>query len=64
LKNRFVGIAAHDLRNPLSSIRAWASWDASDITGPLAEEQREFLSTIYAASRDMLNLVNDLQTSA
>jgi two-component system sensor histidine kinase/response regulator len=60
LKNRFVGIAAHDLRNPLSSIRGLSELMLSDITGPLAEEQREFLSTIYAASRDMLNLVNDL----
>jgi two-component system sensor histidine kinase/response regulator len=60
LKNRFLGFAAHDLRNPLSSIRGLSELMLSDITGPLAEEQREFLSTIYAASRDMLELVNDL----
>jgi two-component system, sensor histidine kinase and response regulator len=60
LKNHFLGFAAHDLRNPLSSIRGLSELVLSDIAGPLTDEQREFLSTIYAASRDMLNLVNDL----
>lgn len=60
LKNRFLGFAAHDLRNPLSSIRGLSEIMLTEMTGPLTEEQREFLSTIYAASRDMLTLVNDL----
>jgi two-component system, sensor histidine kinase and response regulator len=60
LKNRFLGFAAHDLRNPLSSIRGLSEIMLTEMTGPLTEEQREFLSTIYAASRDMLALVNDL----
>lgn len=60
LKNRFLGFAAHDLRNPLSSIRGLSEIMLTEITGALTEEQREFLSTIYAASRDMLALVNDL----
>jgi two-component system, sensor histidine kinase and response regulator len=60
LKNRFLGFAAHDLRNPLSSIRGLSEIMLTEMTGPLTEEQREFLSTIYSASRDMLALVNDL----
>jgi signal transduction histidine kinase len=60
LKNKFLGIAAHDLRNPLSSIRGFSEILLSEGAGPLSEEQKEFLTIIYHASEGMLALVNNL----
>lgn len=60
LKNKFLGIAAHDLRNPLVSIRGFSELLLSAAFGALTEEQKESLTTIYGAAEGMLSLVNDL----
>lgn len=60
LKNRFLGIAAHDLRNPLTTVRGLSEILLSEATGPLTAEQKEYLSVINTASNGMLALVNDL----
>ncbi|MDO8785549.1 MAG: histidine kinase dimerization/phospho-acceptor domain-containing protein, partial [Syntrophales bacterium] len=60
LKNKFLGIAVHDMRNPLSSIRGFSEIILDETTGPLSEEQKEFIGIIYSASDGMLQLVNDL----
>ena len=60
LKNKFLGIAAHDLRNPLSSIRGLSEFLLNEIFGPLNDEQKEYLGVINTTSNDMLFLVNDL----
>ncbi|MCK8600938.1 sensor histidine kinase [Desulfoferrobacter suflitae] len=59
-KNRFLGIAAHDLRNPLTSIRGLSEILLSEADGPLSKEQREYLGVIHSASSGMLTLVNNL----
>jgi len=59
-KNRFLGMAAHDLRNPLTSIRGLGEILLTEVTGPLNEEQREYLAIIHSAASGMLALVNDL----
>ncbi len=57
-KNRFLGIAAHDLRNPLGSIRGFSDFL---LEGGLDEEtSQEYLRNISGASSDMLILLNDL----
>lgn len=58
-KNELLGIAAHDLRNPLQVILTYSHFlleEASD----LAPEHREFVRTISSSSRFMLHLVDDL----
>lgn len=60
LKSRFLGIAAHDLRNPLTSIRGLSEILLTDMAGPLNEDQREYLTIINTASDGMLALVNNL----
>ena len=60
LKNKFLGIAAHDLRNPLSSIGGISEIILTEAMDKDTDEQREFLSIINTASNDMLALVNDL----
>jgi signal transduction histidine kinase len=59
-KNRFLGMAAHDLRNPLASIRGLAEFMRDGVVGPLTPEQLDLVNTIHSASQDMLLLVNEL----
>ncbi|GLI35039.1 sensor histidine kinase [Desulforhabdus amnigena] len=60
LKNKFLGTVAHDLRNPLISIRGLSEIILTEAVGPLTEEQREYINIINTASSGMLKLVNDL----
>ena len=60
LKNKFLGIAAHDLRNPLSSISGLTEALLTAVFGPLTEDQKEYLTVINTTSNEMLFLVNDL----
>ncbi len=57
LKNQFLGMAAHDLRNPLSVIIMYSQFL---LDGDLSAEQRDFLLKINQMSEFMVNLVNDL----
>ncbi|MEO7273089.1 MAG: ATP-binding protein [Vicinamibacterales bacterium] len=59
LKNRILGIAAHDLRNPLSVILSYASFLESD-AATMDERQREMVTTIRQTSESMLHMVSDL----
>lgn len=57
-KNRIIGVASHDLRNPLASIRGLSEF-LSD-AGPLNEEQLQIATTIQSTSDTMLHLVDEL----
>jgi len=57
-KNRIIGVASHDLRNPLSSIRGLSEF--LEHAGPLNPEQQEIARTIQMASDSMLHLVDEL----
>ncbi len=59
-KNSFLGMASHDLRNPLISIRGLAEILLSEVAGDLSRTQKEYLSIISSTSNGMLGLVNDL----
>jgi two-component system sensor histidine kinase/response regulator len=59
-KNRLLCMAAHDLRNPLVSIRALTNLLRSGTGGAVTPEQRDLLDTVYDASQSMLDLVNEL----
>lgn len=58
-KNELLGIAAHDLRNPLQVILTYSQFllDEAQSLGP---EHREFVETIRTSSDFMLHLVDDL----
>jgi len=59
IKNKFIGIVAHDLRNPVISIRGFSELLLKN-AGNFSEEQNEFLSIIHSTSRNMLAMINDL----
>lgn len=59
-KSKFLGIASHDLKNPLVSINGLAHFLASGKFGSMSSTQAEMVSSIYEASEAMLALVNDL----
>lgn len=59
-KTKFLGVASHDLRNPLVSIRGISQYLESQKFGELNENQLELVQTMTRTSEMMLNLVEDL----
>jgi len=59
-KNRFLGMAAHDLRSPLAIIQGYAAFLKENASEELSEKNKLFLNTIYSTTEFMLNLVEDL----
>ena len=59
-KNRFLGIAAHDLRHPLGVIQSFSEFLIDEASSVLNAEQQRFLSVIRSSSEFMMQLVNDL----
>lgn len=59
LKNRFLGMAAHDLRNPLSVTGGFANLLLRGAAGPLTPNQQEAITQIARASDRMLGLVEE-----
>lgn len=59
-KNRFLGLAAHDLRNPLEVINVYSRFLLDEAAERLEEEQLDFVRTIMRSSNFMLALVDDL----
>ena len=60
LKNEFLGIAAHDLRNPIGIIMGYSNFLMEDLENELSGEQIQMLKTIEATSEFMLHLLNEL----
>jgi len=60
LKNKFLGMASHDLRNPISTIQGFSKI-LLDHGETLGEDTKiEFLQSIHKVSNDMLTLLDDL----
>lgn len=59
LKNQFLGMAAHDLRNPLGNIINYSEF-LEEENENLNDEQNHFVKQIKSLSWFMHNLINDL----
>ncbi len=59
-KNRFLGMAAHDLRNPLQIISTYSELLLQQVAGEVNSQQAEFLQIILDSSTFMAHLVDDL----
>jgi signal transduction histidine kinase len=59
-KNQVLGMAAHDLRNPLAVILTYSAFLAKHASRNLDSAQLDFVAVIKESSEFMLRLVNDL----
>jgi two-component system, sensor histidine kinase and response regulator len=60
LKDKFLGMAAHDLRNPLSAIRGFSELMLEEMPISNNEEAEELLTLIRESSQHMMEMVEDL----
>ncbi len=60
LKNKFLGIAAHDLRNPIGVVKGYLELFLDGDLGEINSHQREFVEVMDGACDRMLTLINDL----
>ncbi|UCD11658.1 MAG: PAS domain S-box protein [Nitrospinaceae bacterium] len=59
-KNEFLGIASHDLRNPLYVIRSYSEALLADGQGPINDQQKKLLIRILEAGNQMTALLDNL----
>lgn len=62
LKDHMIGMAAHDLRNPLGVIMNFSEFilEEQKELNTMTDQQKQFLTEIHKSSNLMLNIVNDL----
>jgi signal transduction histidine kinase len=60
LKDKFFGLASHDLRGPLTAISGYSELIKEDLKNLPPETLEEFIDSISKAATDMLRLLNDL----
>ncbi len=60
LKNQFLGIAAHDLRNPIGIIMGYSNFLLEELEVELNTDQVKMLKTIRETSEFMLHLLEGL----
>ncbi|WP_455244256.1 PAS domain-containing sensor histidine kinase [Petrachloros mirabilis] len=59
-KNKFLGMASHDLRNPLHTIQSFSQILEDGMVGGVNAEQKDMLGSIYNASKFMQALLENL----
>lgn len=60
LKNKFMGVVVHDLRNPLNIIKGYTRLFLMGVLGELKDNQLQVLQSVDKASQTMCMLVDDL----
>jgi signal transduction histidine kinase len=60
LKNKFLGIAAHDLRSPIGVVKSYTQLFLNGYLGEVPDDQRAILERMDKGCETMLTLINDL----
>jgi signal transduction histidine kinase len=60
LKNKFLGMAAHDLRSPLNVIQSFSEFILDEAGDELNPDHKKFLGIILNSTQFMLTLIEDL----
>lgn len=63
-KSEFVSFVAHELKNPMTSIKGYSELLAKGAVGPVTEMQGNFLNTIHSNVERMSTLVSDLNDNS
>jgi signal transduction histidine kinase len=63
-KSEFVSFVAHELKNPMTSIKGYSELLASGAVGQISEMQSNFLSTIRSNIERMKTIVEDLNDNS
>lgn len=63
-KSEFMGFAAHELKNPLASVKGYADVLMTGMTGELTEQQKNFVGIIHSNANRMQTIIDDLKASA
>jgi two-component system, sensor histidine kinase and response regulator len=59
-KNQFIGIVAHDLRNPLTVVMAVGDLLEHQLGSHVSERHRSYIGSISRSCLHMLDIINDL----
>jgi signal transduction histidine kinase len=59
-KNYFMGVASHDLRNPLCNILTLASFIEEETKDQLEDQHLDYLRIIISSSEQLLDMLNNL----
>ncbi|MCK7590009.1 HAMP domain-containing histidine kinase [Subsaxibacter sp. CAU 1640] len=59
-KNRFIGMAAHDIRNPVSGIYSFSDLLLSDKNSKMNEEEVEIVQLMKSLSQNVLDIIKNL----
>ncbi len=59
IKDEFVGIASHQLRTPLTSVKGYISMVLEGDAGEITDSQRQLLDEAFNSSERMVHLIGD-----
>ncbi|MBX3618483.1 MAG: response regulator [Rhizobacter sp.] len=60
MKSEFLANMSHELRTPLNAIIGFSEIMKDGLTGPLPDEQLEYVTDIHTSGKHLLSLINDI----